>query len=278
MAKPYALLRWHVMRWTLFGVLGAMPFLCAFGILGAQKSDQRTVQDFEIEGVGLFQCQCTAFACRCQTNGGPTHGTCFASDVAHIMHGHYGKVKLDGLSLAMVGDLVDAKPHRLFATLYLDEKASPEQFEALTKIVQYMNDQYVALPGEPAMPFRKIRPAALEFFESADKTTYGVTIPGILEERAVLKRSSDGKPMSTITAMDNWSNVVHNATNVAFRYHDPDVDKAWDESGDYANVKDFYLTKAMYDQKQMLGQHGDMSGHWTPEQKEIIRKQGLKEK
>jgi hypothetical protein len=266
------------MRRTLLGVLAALPFLCAFAILGAQKSDQQAVQDFEIDGVGLFQCQCTAFACPCQTNGAPTHGTCYAADVAHIKSGHYGNVKLDGLNIAMVGDLVDAKSDRLFATLYLDDKASPEQLDALSKIVQYMNDQYVAVPGEPSMPFRKIRPAPLEFSESADKTTYGVTIPGILEEKAILKRSSDGTPVSTIAAMDNWSNVVHNAKNVAFRYHDPDVDKSWDESGDYANVKYFRLTKKMYAEKQMLGELGDMSGTWTPAQKEIIRKQGLKEK
>jgi len=34
----------------------------------------------------------------------------------------------------------------------------------------------------------------------------------------------------------------------------------------------------MYDEKQMLGQLGDMSGTWTSAQKEIIRKQGLNEK
>jgi hypothetical protein len=266
------------MRHIAFGVLAAVPVLCSFGILAAQKSDQRAVPDFEIEGVGLFQCQCTAFACPCQTNGAPTHGTGYAADVAHIKSGHYGKVKLDGLSIAMVGDLVDAKPERLFATLYLDDQASSEQRDALSKIVQYMNDQYVAVPGEPAMPFRKIRPAVLAFSESADKTTYGLTIPGILEERAILQRNADRSPASSITAMDDWSNVVHNAANVTFRYHDPEVEKSWDESGDYANVKYFHLTKKMYDEKQMLSQHGDMSGSWTLEQKEIIRKQGLKEK
>jgi len=266
------------MRNAVIGALAAFPFLCAFGILGAQKSDQQPVQDFEIEGVGLWQCQCTAFACPCQTNGAPTHGTCYAADVAHIKSGHYGKVTLDGLTLAMVGDLVDAKSDRLFATLYLDDQASPEQRDALSKMVQYMNDQYVAVPGEPAMPFRNIRAAALEFSESADKTTYALTIPSILEEKAILHRNSDGSPVSTITAMDDWSNVVHNAENVTFRYHDPDVDKSWDESGDYANVKYFHLTKKMYDEKQMLGELGDMSGKWTPAQKEVIRKQGLKEK
>jgi hypothetical protein len=205
-----------MVRRTVFGAWISLPFLCAFALLGAQKSDQQPVQDFEIEGVGLFQCQCTAFACLCQPNGPPTHGTCYAADVAHITTGHYGKVKLDGLSLAMVGDLVDANSDRLFATLYLDEKASPEQRDAL-RMVQYMNDQYVAVPGEPAMPFRKIRPAMVEFSESADKTIYSVTIPGILEAKAVLKRNSDGNPASTITAMDDWSNVVPNAENVAFR-------------------------------------------------------------
>jgi hypothetical protein len=264
------------MRRKAIGAISAS--LLALALSGAQKPDQHVEQDFEIEGVGLFQCQCTAHACPCQTNGAPTHGTCYASDIAHIKSGHYGRVRLDGLSVAMVGDLVDAKPERLFATLYLDQKASPEQREALVKILQYMNADYVAVPGEPAVPFRKISSVPFEFSESADQTIYTVTLPGILEEKAILKRKSDGKPVSTITAMDSWSNVVHNADNVAFRYHDKSVGQEWDESGNYANVKYFHLTKKMYDEKQMLGQHGDMSGAWTPEQRDIIRKQGLKEK
>lgn len=264
------------MRRQLFGALAA--FLCAFGILGAQKTDQRAVQDFEIEGVGLFQCQCTAHACPCQTNGAPTHGTCYAADVAHIKSGHYGEIKLDGVNIALVGNLVDAKSERLFATLYLDQKASAEQREALRKMIEYMNEDYVAVPGGPAVPFRKISPVPFEFSESADNTIYGVTIAGILEEKAIMKRNPDGSPASTITAMDSWSNLVHNADNVAFRYHDQSVGEEWDESGDYANVKYFHLTKKMYEEKQMLGQHGDLTGAWTAEQKEIIRKQGLKEK
>jgi hypothetical protein len=259
-------------------LLAAIPVFCAFALLAAQKSDQQAVQDFEVEGVGLWQCQCTAFACPCQKNGSPTHGTCFAADVAHIKSGHYGKVKLDGLNVAMVGNLVDAKPERLFATLYLDQKASPEQREALTQMVYYMSDQYVVVPGDPVLPFGKTRAVPFEFSESDAKTMYRVTIPGILEEKAILKRNPDGTPASTIFAMDNWSNIVHNAESIVFQYHDRDVDKVWDESGHYANVKYFHLTKKMYGDKQMLGEHGDMSGAWTPEQKEIIRRQGLKER
>jgi len=202
-------------------MLGALAaFLCTLGVLAAQKADQQAVQDFEIDGVGLWQCQCTAHACPCQTNGAPTHGTCYAADVAHIRSGHYGKVKLDGLSIALVGNLVDKNPERLFATLYLDQNASSDQREALRKMLEYLNDQYVAVAGEPAAPFRKISPVPFEFSESADKTIYRVTIPGVLEEKAVLKRNSDGNPVSSIAAMDTWSNIVHNADNVIFRYHD----------------------------------------------------------
>jgi hypothetical protein len=265
-------------RWPWFGLLSSLPCLCVVGILGFQNSNQKRVADFEIEGVGLFQCQCAAHACPCQTNGPPTHGTCYAADFAHIKSGHYGEVKLDGLNVALVGNLVDPKPERLFATLYLDQKASPEQFDALRKMMEYMNNAYVAMPGEPAVPFHKISAVPFAFSELAGQTIYQVTIPGILEEKAVLQRDSNGNPVSTITAMDSWSNTVHNADNVIFRYHDKGSGKKWDESGDYSNVKYFHLTKKMYEDKQMLGQHGDFSGSWTPEQKEIIQKNGLKQK
>ena len=70
-------------------------------------------------------------------------GTCHASDFAHISKGHFGGVRLAGLNVAMVGNLVDANSDRLFATLYLDDKATAEQSEALTRIVEYMNGAYV---------------------------------------------------------------------------------------------------------------------------------------
>ncbi len=248
-----------------------------FGLLAAQTSGTTPVQDFQIDGVAVFQCQCPAHTCPCQHNGGPTHGTCDAADFAHIRKGHYGNVKLDGLNIAMVGDLVDANADRLFSTLYVDQKASPEQREALTKMLSYMNDQYTALPGEAAVPFRGVKSVLFEFSESSDRTIYRVGIPGLLEEQAVLKRDAAGKPISTIAAMDMWSNVEHNMDNVTFKYHDREVGKEWDYSGRYANVKYFHLTRKMYASKEMLGQHGDMTGAWTAEQKEIIRKAGLKQ-
>ena len=117
----------------------------------------------------------------------------------------------------------------------------------------------------------------IEFKESADKTEYTVNIPGILEEKAVLKRDESGKPAHTVPAMDEWGNTITYADNVVFKYHDKELGREWDLSGQQSNVKYFHTSKKMYDEKQLLAQHGDpaVSG-WTEKQKEMIGKMGMK--
>lgn len=263
---------------ALRGLAIAVLLLAIGNLSGEDAAHSKQVEDFKIEGVALWECQCPAYGCPCQRNGRPTHGTCHGSDFAHISKGHYGDIKLDGLNVAMVGNLVDANSDRLFATLYLDDKATAEQSEAFTRIVEYMNGAYVALADQPPVPFKRVKRVPIKFDESADRTHYSLEIPSILQEKAVLKRDKSGEPLFTMTAMDMWSNTVHNADNLKFEYHDPDVGKSWDHSGNYANLKYFTVTKQMYADQKMLGQHGDMSGAWTPRQLEIIREAGLKEK
>ncbi|HKW64294.1 MAG TPA: DUF1326 domain-containing protein [Candidatus Acidoferrum sp.] len=239
-----------------------------------QVSSTPAVEDFELEGVALFQCQCAAHACPCQKNGAPTHGTCEAADFAHIQRGRYGKIRLDGLNGGSIGNLVDRDSSRLYAAIYVSQEARPEQRDAFAAVLQFLNGAYETSSFKAS----QVRSVPVTFGESAGKITYTdykLDIPGILEERAILHRDASGKPLSTVTAMDAWSNTEHYADNVLFRYHDDQVHRAWDHSGGYANIKYFHLTKKMYDDKQMLGQFGDFSGHWTPEQLAILQKQGL---
>lgn len=267
------------MQESAFRSLAIGLLLLAIGSLrGEDATSAKKVQDFEIEGVALWECQCPAHGCPCQRNGRPTHGTCHASDFAHISKGHYGGIRLDGLNMVMVGNLVDANSDRLFATLYLDNKATEQQSDALTRIVEYMSGAHVALADQPPVPFNRVKRVTIKFNESADRTQYSLEIPSILQEQALLKRDKSGEPLFTMTAMDLWSNTVHNADSLKFEYHDPDVSKSWDHSGNYANLKYFTVTKQMYADQKMLGQHGDMSGAWTPKQLKIIREAGLKEK
>lgn len=230
-----------------------------------------SVAAFDLEGVAVFQCQCTAHACPCQKNGPPTHGTCEAADFVHIRTGHYGDIQLDGLSAVTVGNLVDQNRNRLYATIYIDRKASPQQREALTSIEQFINGGYETAPLKAA----PVKVVLITFSESPEKTTYGIAVPEILEEQIFLHRDASGRPLSTETAMDSWANVKHYADNREFRYHDAEAHRTWDHSGGYANVKYFRLTKQMYDNRELLGQYGDFSGHWTREQLDLIHKQEL---
>lgn len=252
--------------------------LSLFCTLCLRSSDKRSqplvVENFDFEGTALFQCQCTAYACPCQKNGAPNHGTCEAADFVHIASGRYGKLRLDGLNAVVVGNLVDKNAARLYSIIYIDQKADSAQRDALNSILQFLSGAYETSPINSS----QVRTVPMAFSESPDKTTYTVNIPGILEEKAVLHRDSSGTPVSTVTAMDVWSNTEHYLDNVVYKYHDAETHREWDHSGGYANIKYFHLTKTMYDKKEMLGQFGDFSGHWTPEQLAIIHKQGLKEK
>lgn len=264
------------MRSRFLSFISLLATVATLGLLGAQKeSEVKTDDDFHIEGVGLWQCQCPSHGCPCQTNGSPKHGTCYAADFAHISQGQFGRTLLDGLNVALVGNLVDTKQERLFGTLYIDAQATREQREGLRRMVEYLNSQNVDAPGDQPIPIKEVRAVPFQFSESDNKTVYSVTIPGILEEKATLPRDSDGKPSHSMAAMDMWSNIVHNADSPRFSYHDPKVEKAWDYSSRYANVKYFDLSKEMYARRRMLILDGDMSGKWTAKQEELIRQLGL---
>ena len=162
----------------LFGLV----LLLALGISRAQKTAPTSaVLDFQVQGIGFTMCQCTAYACPCRANGHPTHGSCDAADFAYIQRGQYGKVKLDGLKAVVVGDLIDVNPDRVGATVYFDEKTTPEQREAFLDMYKVM------FQWNPAK-IAKTKVVPIEFRESADKTEYTLNIPGILEEKAVMKR------------------------------------------------------------------------------------------
>jgi hypothetical protein len=253
-------------------LLFVLGFFCFLPVVLVRSAP--AVADFDLEGVAIFQCECPPDKCPCQKNGAPTHGICEAADLVHIRSGRYGSIRLDGLNAVVVGNLVDQNATRLYATIYIDEKASVSQREALTRIEQFLNGAYETSSLEAS----QVRFVPIAFNESSDRTTYSAVIPGILAERTILHRDAFGKPVSTETAMDSWANVEHYAENVKFQYHDKVIHRNWDHSGGYANVKYFHLTKKMYDTKAMLAQYGDFSGRWTPEQLDLIRKQGLSER
>lgn len=92
-------------------------------------------------------CTCDAI-CPCITLSDPTEGTCTALVGWHIAKGRFGDVALDGLNVALAvhtpGNMVKGNWR---AALYLDERASSEQRDALAAI---WGGQSGGHPGELA--------------------------------------------------------------------------------------------------------------------------------
>lgn len=233
-----------------------------------KKATPKEIPDFDVQGISMTECQCTAYMCPCRSNGHPDHGSCDAADFVWIKSGHYGKVDMSGFKAVMIGDVIDSDASKVKGTVYFDEKATAEQRAAYSEMMGFMF-------GWNPPNTVGTKSVKLDFSEASERTVYTLTIPGILEERAVMKRDKKGNPLHEVPAMDLWGNKITYVDNVVFKYHDPGVGE-WDLSGRQANVKEFHTTKEMYAQKKLLMQHGDMSGTWTAEQKKMIEEMGMK--
>ena len=83
----------------------------------------------------LDSCNCN-WGCPCQFNAPPTNGNCEGVGGIHIIEGQYGNVKLHNLNLLWAASYPGAvhEGHGK-ASFYIDENATDDQFEALSKIM-----------------------------------------------------------------------------------------------------------------------------------------------
>src|SRR5438132_677490 len=72
-----------------------------------KKAVPKDIPDFDIQGISFTECQCTAHACPCRSNGHPNHGSCDAAEFTFIRQGHYGNVDMSGFKAVVAGDLID---------------------------------------------------------------------------------------------------------------------------------------------------------------------------
>lgn len=90
---------------------------------------------WEIRGREIINCNCS-YGCPCQFNALPTRGFCEAIGAFVIDEGRYGNISLSGLHVAMAlkwpGPIHEGKGK---CQPVVDAKASPEQREALLKII-----------------------------------------------------------------------------------------------------------------------------------------------
>jgi hypothetical protein len=154
--------------------------------------------DWRLEGEWLKNCSC-AYGCPCDFNARPTQGWCKGFLGMRITQGHFEATRLDGLSFFAVvhfpGPLHEGNGE---LQPIIDERATPEQREALFKIMSGQHSAEGTLFHICSLIVTKMHepvfaPVTLEFDEGARKAR--LVIPGVLEtEVEPIKNPVTGAP------------------------------------------------------------------------------------
>lgn len=138
-------------------VLSGAGIGALLGGLGAPAVADAPKAPWKITGQLEEACSCSA-ACPCWFGSKPTRMACGGGQFLFIEKGNYGKVKLDGLALGAMSKSPDGKAMMEsfgswdFNYYYIDEKANPEQREALKALAHT-----VMTPGASAKDKEEIR-------------------------------------------------------------------------------------------------------------------------
>lgn len=93
------------------------------------------LDNWSLDGKNLIYCNCD-FGCPCEANADPTRGECTGIVGFYIDEGHFGDVRLDGLSFAATYHFPAALHHgKGTMQPIIDESATDEQREALFAIL-----------------------------------------------------------------------------------------------------------------------------------------------
>ncbi len=113
-------------------------------VLGAaEPAPAGTSEKWSVSGDLEEACSCHA-ACPCWFKSQPSRMTCDGVQVVFIEKGRYGKTPLDGLAVAQFVQSPEGKSmfesfgNWNFDNVYLDERATPEQQEALKVIAAHL--------------------------------------------------------------------------------------------------------------------------------------------
>jgi hypothetical protein len=201
--------------------------------------------DWVIRGPEITICNCSN-GCPCQFNSLPTNGNCRAAVSMHIDKGHYGSVKLDGLRWAATA----AWPgpiHMGHGEIQpiVDERATPEQREALLKIMSGQDTEpgatffnvFVSMCDTVHPPmFKKI-----EFKSDMKSRESHFSVPGVVEVRTeAIKNPVTGKPHHAKVSLP--AGFEYSEAEYASRSAKSAGPIALDTSGRHAHLAMLHLT------------------------------------
>jgi len=186
---------------------------------------------WKLEGDYFEACNCDT-VCPCVFLGDPDQGECDVIVAWHIQTGHFDKTPLDGLSVVAVFHA----PGNMFtgpkwnAALYLDEKASKEQADALGKIYSGQAGGFFSVVAGLIGELAGIRSVPIKFEMDGKKRR--LHVPSAIE---LSIEGIDGADKDKATTISNapmlvapgFAAVVSKSTKNSYNDHG----MKWDNSG-----------------------------------------------
>ena len=155
-----------------------------------------TANSRRMRGNVMEVCSCE-LTCPCNFGGAPTETPCHAIVGLNIQNGNYGNTQLDNLNviftLSVPGNLFDGN---WTMGTYIDQRANPEQMEALGTILSgKAGSWFAAVSGLITNPLPpKQVPISFDPVEGG----YHITVPGLLEiVQEMVPNPMGGAPLDT---------------------------------------------------------------------------------
>jgi hypothetical protein len=197
---------------------------------------------WRMKGDYFEHCSCDAH-CPCTASGlkaRPTQGHCDVVFAIHIDQGHYDNVTLDGLNW-MLALSTPGPMHQGNATaaLYIDQRASPEQAQALTTIATGQAGGMPKLVSEmiPISNFLGVKQVPIEFHKDGLKRV--AVSPGIADMEIEAYQGPDGGPVLLGNIVHPFAHNNTLTLGTAIKGSFTDYSFAWDNTGKNAHYSPF---------------------------------------
>lgn len=152
------------------------------------------IPDWKVSGDWFDVCKCS-IPCPCEFAQAPTYGDCDGVLAYHVRSGRYGQIYLDDLNVLVLsyfkGNIWTGEAKATIG-LFFDEKANPEQREALQMIFSGKAGGFMAEFAKLIQDVRGIEYVPIKFEVSNDLSNWSVEIPG----KVVAKAEALSGPMT----------------------------------------------------------------------------------